>query len=403
METATEKRAFVLELGRLLHESGASAGRLEAALRGASAELDLQAEVFSTPTGLTLSFGEMGSQQTSVMRVVPGEVHLEKLALVDRVAERVAAGELSVRDGRAELRAIVRAPNRWPRWLMIVAQIVIAAGAARIFGGSLGDAAAASVLGGVIAALTWALQRNEHSAYLTDFGAGAVVAAGALAWNRFVFPISEYPVTLAAIIVLIPGLTLTLSISELATRHLVSGTARLMGGLMVLVSLGFGVAIGRQLERVLPPMAETGPGVTAQGELGQAIAIGLLGVMLAIVFRARPKDILPVVLAVSLGVYGARFGAGLLSPELGPAIGAFVLGLFSNAWSRLRRQPAAITTIPALLPLVPGSIGFTGLNAMLTDDTMTGVDTFFTMLLVGVSLVAGLLLANVVYGPRTAV
>ena len=129
METATEKRAFVLELGRLLHESGASAGRLEAALRGASAELDLQAEVFSTPTGLTLSFGEMGSQQTSVMRVVPGEVHLEKLALVDRVAERVAAGELSVRDGRAELRAIVRAPNRWPRWLMIVAQIVIAAGA----------------------------------------------------------------------------------------------------------------------------------------------------------------------------------------------------------------------------------------------------------------------------------
>ena len=40
---------------------------------------------------------------------------------------------------------------------------------------------------------------------------------------------------------------------------------------------------------------------------------------------------------------------------------------------------------------------------MLTDDTMTGVDTFFTMLLVGVSLVAGLLLANVVYGPRTAV
>ncbi|MEO1279635.1 MAG: threonine/serine exporter family protein [Planctomycetota bacterium] len=154
---------------------------------------------------------------------------------------------------------------------------------------------------------------------------------------------------------------------------------------------------------MLPPVAESGPGGMAQGELGQAIAIGTLGVMLAIVFRARPKDIVPIVLAVSLGVYGARFGASVLSPELGPAIGAFVLGLFSNAWSRLRRQPAAITTIPALLPLVPGSIGFTGLNAMLIDDTMTGVDTFFTMLLVGVSLVAGLLLANVVYGPRKAV
>jgi uncharacterized membrane protein YjjB (DUF3815 family) len=50
--------------------------------------------------------------------------------------------------------------------------------------------------------------------------------------------------------------------------------------------------------------------------------------------------------------------------------------------------------------LVPGSVGFRGLTSLLGHDTLTGVETVFSMFIVATSIVAGLLIANAVVSPR---
>ena len=50
--------------------------------------------------------------------------------------------------------------------------------------------------------------------------------------------------------------------------------------------------------------------------------------------------------------------------------------------------------------LVPGSIGYRSLASFLADDVLSGVETAFRMALVAISLVGGLLLANVLFTPR---
>jgi uncharacterized membrane protein YjjB (DUF3815 family) len=52
--------------------------------------------------------------------------------------------------------------------------------------------------------------------------------------------------------------------------------------------------------------------------------------------------------------------------------------------------------------LVPGSIGYRSLAALLHSDVVSGVDAGFSAVLVGVTLAAGLLLANVLVPPRRA-
>ena len=52
---------------------------------------------------------------------------------------------------------------------------------------------------------------------------------------------------LSALIVLVPGLRLVVSMNELATGNHVSGTARLVDTGMTFLSLGFGVALGQRL------------------------------------------------------------------------------------------------------------------------------------------------------------
>jgi uncharacterized membrane protein YjjB (DUF3815 family) len=59
-------------------------------------------------------------------------------------------------------------------------------------------------------------------------------------------------------------------------------------------------------------------------------------------------------------------------------------------------RPAVITQVPGILLLVPGSIGFRGLAAMLDEKVISGIDTTFKMILTAVALVAGTLIASVI-------
>jgi uncharacterized membrane protein YjjB (DUF3815 family) len=59
-----------------------------------------------------------------------------------------------------------------------------------------------------------------------------------------------------------------------------------------------------------------------------------------------------------------------------------------------------IPQTPGLLILVPGAIGYTSLTAMIENNTIRGVELAFSMSVIGVALVGGLLLANQVISPK---
>jgi len=86
--------------------------------------------------------------------------------------------------------------------------------------------------------------------------------------------------------------------------------------------------------------------------------------------------------------------------EMGAFLGALLVGIGSNLHARKWRRPASLTLIPGILLLVPGSVGFRSLSALMFNDVVSGMQTAFTMGITGVALVAGLLLANTVVTPR---
>ena len=62
----------------------------------------------------------------------------------------------------------------------------------------------------------------------------------------------------------------------------------------------------------------------------------------------------------------------------------------------IRGWEAALIEVPGTLVLVPGSIGFRSITAMLENQVVSGLETAFRVLLIAMSLVAGLLMANLV-------
>src|SRR5690606_7754306 len=111
----------------------------------------------------------------------------------------------------------------------------------------------------------WA-ERSRRVAHMLEPLVALVSALFATCVSLYLDPMINVPlVVLSSIIVFIPGLALTLGLAELAARHLVSGTARVMDAMMLLFKLYFGaflgVAFGQALFGQIPP--QVAPSVPA--------------------------------------------------------------------------------------------------------------------------------------------
>jgi uncharacterized membrane protein YjjP (DUF1212 family) len=383
---------LLTEMPRALSTYGTPAHRLEEAMGLCATRLGAEAEYFALPTAVFASIGEGEDTRTHMVRVTPGDVNLEKLDRVDAVMGRLLRGQVGPREALADIETIRAAPNRYPASLAIACFGIAAGGAAQFFGGSWIDAAIAATLGLLVGLLAIFAQNHRDLARLTEFLAGVAIAAVAGLLGGRVTGLSPTVVIVSSLIVLFPGLTLTVAINELATKNLASGTARLMGGAMILLAIGFGVGVGQvAIAGFTRPPIEA----AAMPPWTQAGAIILVPLALVVLFRARPRDTLVIIPAAAIGYYAARFGSIWAGPELGAGLGAFMVGIIGNLYARTSRRPTAITLVPGIMLLVPGAIGFASVSSFLARDAVQGLETAFTMLIAATGIVIGLLLANV--------
>ncbi len=393
-----EAKAFVMQLGEALHRYGASAPRVEQAMELLSARFDFESHFFATPTSIFAAFGKPGRQNVGLLRVEPGQVDLAKRCELDDLITDALHGRVAPRDGLERIALIQRTRSPWSAELTTLCYALASAASARFLGGTGREMAASLVVGLAIGVVVLVANRSRLVARVVEPLAAFVAASLAVIAASQVGSLSTYIVTVSGLIVFLPGLTMTTAMQELAVRHLAAGTARFMGGAMTLVSLAFGVALGRRVADLLPPVAETNPLESQTWSLWLALVIAPLA--LGVLLRARARDLGWIVAAGWIAFFGARAGAELLGPELGAFFGAFVVGAAANVFGRVFHRSSVVAMVPGILILVPGSIGFRSLNSMLERDVVSGVATGFTMLLVAISLVAGLLFANVAVSPR---
>ncbi|MGK4007934.1 threonine/serine exporter family protein [Sorangium sp. So ce1036] len=399
-----EAEAFILTLAEALHAHGAAAHQLEGMLTVVADRLGIVARFYSTPTAVMVSFGPVIEGRTSLVRVHPGAINLEKISLLHDTTVSVIRGELGLEEGRARVAAIVGARRRYGGVISVIGFAVSSAASAVIFGGGEREVLASGVVGLAVGAIERGARRWSMGASIVEPIAAAVAAVGAAVAARALGPLSTLVVTLAGVVMLLPGLSVTTAMTELATRNLAAGTARVTGSLVQLLSLGFGVALGAGLVARLPPHAPLPPAPppAEQPVASLAAAVLVAAVAASVLMQARPRDLGWILVVGGSGFAGARLGAHLLGAELGAFVGALLLGLMSNGVARAFDRPAAVPLVPGLILLVPGSIGFRGMFSLLENDVVSGVDTAFRAILVATALAAGLLFANIALPPRRA-
>ena len=390
----------MMSLGAALQRWGIPAHRLEARMNDVAERVGLEAQFFSTPTSLMAGFGPLPTQSVRLLRIVPENVDLSKLIDLDRIADDVANGGVTPQEALRQVRAVDERRPHYRAWAVIVAFALVGGGACRLSGAGLTEILAASTAGIITGILSVALPRAPGTARLFDGLAALLVTLWVATLQGMGVDVSPFVVILSGLIVIVPGLTVTVAVSELATKNVVSGASRLTGAGMTLLQMGFGVALGQQVARLWldgPLSAHPTVPLPAVTEL---LALMVVALSLTVLFQA-PMSLLPAIaLATGVALGGARLGTVFLEPEQSAFVGALLVVLMGNLYARWRNQPALVLIVPGLLVLVPGSLGFRSVNSLLEHNPDVGVATLFSMGMVAVSIVVGLLVANVVLPPR---
>ncbi len=391
---------LVTELARMLHTAGTPAHELEERMQGVSRILGAPAKFFSTPTSLFVSFDGL-ERNTFLVRVTPGSVDLAKLSQLHELQSAIEREELAPEGVWQRMQAIEEMPSLYGSVITLASFGLIAGSAAVFFGGRASEIIASGIIGIVVGLIAQSCSRRTRTQHLIDMAAAFFTTVLAYLGGWAVPSLSRDVTMLSALIILLPGLGITIAINELATQNLASGTARMAGAMTTFISMGFGVVMGRSLVIAALDM----PAEVPNAPLGWwwiITATVICAFAFTVLFHARGKDLPWILLAAMISYGGARLGGWAFGSEAAAWTGAFLLGIASNMFARFLDRPAAVMQVPGMILLVPGSIGFFSLSALLNHDVQQGIETAFTMTLVAVSIVAGLLMANALVPTRRA-
>jgi len=396
-------RRFILNLARALHRNGTPAHQLESALSTVAEKLGLEAEFFSTPTSIMIGVGSLEEQRVHLLRVEPGEPNLRMLSRLGDITREVTDGTLSPTGGLARVAALDASPPHYPAWLTLLAFVLASTAVAAFLKVRSGDVLTAAFLGLVTGSIALSASRWETTRHVIEPLAAFVVTTLAFAVDGMMHTSSGYGTSLAGLVVLLPGLTFTVALTELSTRHLSSGTARLSGAVVVFLGLGFGLALGAQagsaLGRVLDTALPAFHDWSVQTPLpawSEWLALLIAPLAFTVLLNAEARDAGLIVVACAAAYLASRFATLAVGEELGAFLGALVVSAGSNVFARFRRRTAMVTQVPGLLILVPGSIGFRSVTSLLGAEVEAGIATAFRLAIIGISLAAGILAGNVV-------
>ena len=398
MDVARDDRTeLLLALGRGLHQAGLPSDSLEEALRAVAASCGVALEVNALPTSLTLAVGASFEQRLVILRLEPGRLHLRKLALLDGVVDALRRG----RDPSAALADVTTIdvevkPD--PPAITVAAYALLSCGAALLLGGTTADVIVSALVGVTIGAIGAAAQRSRRVDRVFEVSAAFVATVIVGLWEHFVGPIALYVALIAGVVQLLPGYALTTALNELANRNLVSGTARLGGVFVTLLSLTCGFALGAGLSgnAILNGPTVSGGHTTPFSTI---IAAVLMALGIGLILHARNRDAGWIVASCVATIALARFFPMLGITQASPFATAFVIGLATNLAARYLRIPQAVVLVPALLVLVPGSVSYESLLYVFSADATDAVSLAVRALLAAILIVAGFLTSQLVAPP----
>ncbi|KAJ3148984.1 hypothetical protein HDU89_003985 [Geranomyces variabilis] len=296
-------------------------------------------------------------------------------------AEMANAFELiAVEDATRRLKQIVSLPDFYPEWVQyLLTGIACGGGAGLFFGGGWWDVLVSTILGCFVGFMGGIFEGQRTLDKIYEFAGAVVVSFIVRTLVHFGLPLCYSASVLSSCMFLLQGVTITLALVELGTRHMISGTARLAYGVTMTGLIGYGLDLGATFSAKIFDISKVPNDASdvCPGQLDPLVQIALFlptSLALSMSSLAHPLQLpgMTVVSAVGFSVY--TLASGKLSENLSSAVGAFAVGVTSNIHARWAGTPAIVNDLGGLSMLFPGGLAVKGIMKVIEgSDIVDGL------------------------------
>lgn len=396
------RRRFLLRLAVALHAYGSSAARTEYLIDKAADRLEVETSIAVFPSLILLSFPSVDETDPTRKEIhlltVDSNLDVDKLGRADELANNVGKEGAPLLLAYWRLKAIANSPPEFGNWWRLFSFALSASMSALLFfNGSLWDGAFSLLLGFIVGVVDIIASRSSLFASVMEFTAALLVSFMARMFQVHLraFHLCYFAMALSSLVQLLPGMSLTLGVSEMVAKSHVTGTSRVMYALFSALQLGFGLAMGENLVWWAPK-----PVSAACVPPDLSIWLNLIwfsGYTFAsnVLLNARLDQWPGMALASFVGYVMSELTSLRLDSSASSVISAFAVGITGTAYSQFTGDLPLVMILSGILLLVPGGIGVQGVAAMLQDDVLSGMGFVFDMVVVGLSITLGLLVAKI--------
>lgn len=390
---------FMFRLGQAYLACGEQTATIESYLRRIAAANGMTgSRVMTFPTAVLIAVHD-GSQEHVTMAEGPTRVlRLDQTAFVYTLGAAARRGGVSPREGLDRLNEILRMQPRYGPIGAVAGHAVLTIGLAIVEMPTLVNLAAAAILGLIVGGLK-EINRDQPilSAPLSVVSATLVSVLVFLAID-YGLPVDPMYALVPPLVSFLPGAMLAFALVELTFGDMVSGSSRLITGVLQFVLLAFGLAAGALLVGYSPDNLLDGPQEFTVPLWASLVGVAVFGLGVYVHFSA-PRHSLPWMLVVLFAAFAAQqLSADFASPELSGFFGMLVATPLGNLiQTPFKGPPSIVTFLPSFWLLVPGVLGLVSMKRLLIEPT--GMDGLVQVVFALTSIALGTLVGESITKP----
>lgn len=393
---------FMYRLGQVHLACGEQTAHVELLLRRmASAYGMRRSRVVVFPTAIFITLHDGTGERVTLAEGPTNSLRLDQISAVYELGSIAERGEITPAKGLEELNRILRKTARFGAWGVVSGHAVLAVGLAMLLTSTLTNIAAAALLGVIVGVIKLLNQNRPVLSVPLPVISAAIVSALVFFAVNHGFEVDPALLLIPPLVTFLPGAMLTLGMVELAYGDMVSGSSRLIAGIVQLILLAFGLAAGAALAGYTPAeLLSTAPAPTKIPWVPW-VGVVVFGIGVYLHFSAPNKAFWWMLLVLLSAFLAQRLATGLFGSGISGFFGTLVatpLGYLIQM--RFKGPPSMVTFLPSFWLVVPGSLGLISVTQMLSDRT-AGIEGLVSAIFAVASIALGTLVGASLYKALT--
>ncbi|OKL62169.1 hypothetical protein UA08_02167 [Talaromyces atroroseus] len=376
-EIITRQR-FLMQLCRALMKFGAPTHRLEEYMQMTARVLEVDAQFLYLPGCMIMAFDDTTTRTTEFKLVRIGQgVDLSRLADTHSVYKNVVHDMIGVEEAIHQLDEIMNRKPRFPIWFLIFMYgLASATVGPYAFGARPIDMPVSFILGAMLGFMQLVLAKKS-SLYSNVFEVCAAVlisflarAFGSIRWGvvngkqEYLFCFAG--IAQAGIALILPGFLVLCSSLELQSHQMIAGSIRMVYAIIYSLFLGYGITVGVTIYGLIDGNANsntTCPSWPINNPYVQRFPFVVAMTIWIVVLNQGKFKQAPVMMIIAFIGYVVNYFSTKRvgsNSQVANTLGAFVIGVMGNLYSRLWHGHAATAILPAIFVLVPSGLASSG-------------------------------------------